>query len=100
MSLAIVFKGADGIVLAADSRVTLTNQQKQGNATIISTSTFDNATKLFGVNGNTNVGVVTWGLGGINPREPRTVHSLMPEFESPSNEHATVESVAQKLRKL
>ena len=47
MSLAIVFKGPEGIVLAADSRVTLSTEQTdaQGNKTILP-ATYDNATKL------------------------------------------------------
>jgi hypothetical protein len=78
MSLAIVFKGPEGIVLAADSRVTLQAQQPGGQT--ISAS-FDNATKLLGINGQGRVGVVTYGLGAIGTRAPRTPHSYLPEFE-------------------
>ena len=79
MSLAIAFKGPEGIVLAADSRVTL-NAQLPPN--VILPSTFDNATKLLKVTGQDFVGVVTYGLGAIGEREPRTAHSFMPEFEA------------------
>ncbi len=46
MSLGIAFKGPEGIVLAADSRVTLTTQMTNGKQTQIIASTFDNGTKL------------------------------------------------------
>ena len=97
MSLAVVFKGADGIVLAADSRVTLPGMTKQGRQTLIYASTFDNTTKLFSVKNSPHVGVVTWGLGGIGEQEPRTVYSLMPEFEDRLDGYVPVENVAQEL---
>lgn len=80
MSLGIVFKGPEGIVLAADSRVTLT-AQVEGQGLVIP-ATFDNATKLLRVRGQDFVGAVTYGLGAIGTREPRTAHSYLPEFEA------------------
>ncbi len=79
MSLGIAFKGPEGIVLAADSRVTLTAQVPQQN--MLLPSTFDNATKLLHVASQPFVGVVTYGLGALGQRQPRTAHSFMPEFE-------------------
>jgi len=82
MSLAIVFKGTEGIVLAADSRVTLTAQlQPQPGQTLLLPSTFDNATKLLKVAGQDYVGAVCYGLAAIGVRSPRTIHSYLPEFE-------------------
>lgn len=48
MCLGIVFKGPEGIVLAADSRVTLMAQVPGGP---VVPATFDNTTKLLRVNG-------------------------------------------------
>lgn len=79
MSLGIVFKGPEGVVLAADSRVTL-NSRLQGQSVTIP-AYFDNATKLLEVAGQHFVGVVTYGLGAIGEQEPRTAYSFMPEFE-------------------
>jgi hypothetical protein len=79
MSLGIVFKGPEGIVLAADSRVTLMAQVPNGP---LLPATFDNTTKLLRVDGQDFVGVVTYGLGSIGSREPRTAHSYIPEFEA------------------
>lgn len=79
MSLGIVFKGPEGIVLAADSRVTLMHQLVGGP---LLPATFDNTTKLLRINGQDYVGAVTYGLGAIGERNPRTAHSYIPEFEA------------------
>jgi hypothetical protein len=81
MSLGIAFKGPEGIVLAADSRVTLTAEMQRGQEKMLLPSTFDNATKLLRVTGQDYVGVVTYGTGAIGQQEPRTAHSFLPEFE-------------------
>ena len=83
MSLAIVFKGTEGIVLAVDSRVTLTAtaQSLPGIPTTLVHSTFDNATKLLRLDSQEYVGAVTYGIGAIGQKSPRTAHSFMPEFE-------------------
>ena len=78
MSLVIAFKGPEGIVLAADSRVSLTAEMAGGQQV---TATYDNATKLFGVASQTHVGVVTYGVGAFGARAPRTVNSFLPELE-------------------
>ena len=86
MSLAIVFKGTDGIVMAADSRITMTSSHKVGDVEREVFSTYDNTTKLFGLNhdrkyGSVVAGVVTYGLGAIGLEKPRTVFSYVSEFE-------------------
>jgi hypothetical protein len=86
VSLGILIKGSEGVVLAADSRVTLFNQipnpQVQGQIIVLPAS-FDNATKLLKVTGQDYVGAVTYGLGAfITPAGPRTMHSFIPEFEA------------------
>ena len=83
MSLGIAFKGPEGIVLAADSRVTLNNAFTQPNGnTMVVASTFDNATKLLKVKGQDYVGAITYGVGAIGQQAPRTAHSFIPEFEA------------------
>lgn len=86
MSLGVAFKGPEGIVLAADSRVTLTAQLKNpaakpGAPQLLLPSTYDNATKLLRVRGQDHVGAVTYGAGAIGQQEPRTAHSYVPELE-------------------
>lgn len=81
MSLGIVLKGSEGVVLAADSRVTLFSQiVVPGKPPILLPASFDNATKILRVEGVDSVGVVTYGQGAIGAAQPRTAHSYMPEF--------------------
>jgi hypothetical protein len=93
LSLGIAFKGAEGIVLAADSRVTLTammqigpqaagQPQAPGPQAMAIPATFDNATKLLRVDGQKYVGAVTYGQGALGTQQPRTAHSFVPEFET------------------
>jgi hypothetical protein len=83
MSLGIAFKGPEGIVLAADSRVTLMAQMQQPNlpTPMLLPASYDNATKLLRIKGQDYVGAVTYGAGVIGRTEPRTAHSFIPEFE-------------------
>jgi hypothetical protein len=76
MSLGVVIKGTEGIVLAADSRVTLEAKKPDGPVIPVN---FDNATKLLTFSPPHNfVGAVTYGVAVIGQR---TAHSLLPEFE-------------------
>jgi len=82
LSVGIAFKGPEGIVLAADSRVTITAQRPgPGNSTLLLPVTYDTATKLLKVAGQNYVAAVTFGLGALGGTEPRTAHSYLPEFE-------------------
>jgi hypothetical protein len=77
VTLAIVFKGPEGLALAADSRVTLRAQLPSGETHY---SHFDNATKLLSFQGQPHVGAVIYGSAAIGS-PPRTVHGFVPEFE-------------------
>jgi len=81
MSLGVVIKAPEGLVLGADSRVTLQAGLPggpPGGPTIL--VNFDNATKLLIFSKpNTAVGAVTYGLAAIGLR---TAHSYVPEFEA------------------
>lgn len=86
MSLGIAFKGPEGIVLAADSRVTLNMVKVQPNGQqLVLPATFDNATKLLRVKGQDFAGAVTYGVGAIGQQSPRTAHSFLPELEAKIN---------------
>lgn len=76
MSLSVVIKGPEGVVLAADSRVTLTVQRPDGGSLPVN---FDNATKLLTFSEPHNyVGAVTYGAAVIGLR---TAQSFLPELE-------------------
>ena len=84
MSLGFAFKGPEGIVLAVDSRVTLMVQENPpilGAPPVLVPSTFDNAAKLLEVKNQKYVGAVTYGLGALGQKQPRTASSFLPEFE-------------------
>ena len=92
MSLGIVLKGPEGIVLAADSRATL--EARQGNSPPRSVH-FDNATKILSFKEYPHVGAVTYGGAVIGQRTP---HSYVPEFENELKEdRLSVQQFAQKL---
>ena len=109
MSLGIIFKGPEGLVLAADSRVTLTAQLRPQGVPpgqpipppMLLPATFDNATKLLKVKGQEYIGAVTYGAGAIGQAEPRTAHSFLPEFEAQLRDEnpgrMSVEEFAKKL---
>lgn len=77
MSLGVVVKGPEGVVLAADTRITLNAQSANMPSRII--VNYDNATKLLSFGApHSRVGVVTYGVATIGRR---TAHSFIPEFE-------------------
>lgn len=95
MSLGIVVKGPEGLVLAAESRITLGAQIGSQQLPVY----FDNATKLLSFSPpNTTVGVVTYGQAVIGQQNPRTAASFIPEFEaSLPKERLTVLAFAEKI---
>lgn len=76
MSLGVVIKGPEGVVLASDSRVTLEAQKEGGPVIHVN---FDNATKLLSFSEPHNyVGCITYGTAVLGLR---TAHSYVSEFE-------------------
>lgn len=77
MSLGIVIKAPEGLVLAAESRLTIGADPPHGRSIHVS---FDNASKVFsfGWGDNVYIGAVTYGLAAIGGRSPA---SWMSEFE-------------------
>jgi len=76
MSLGVAILGPEGVVLAADSRITLTAERPGAPPLPVN---FDSATKLLSFSKPHNyVGAVTYGAAVINLR---SAHSLVPEFE-------------------
>jgi 20S proteasome alpha/beta subunit len=97
MSLGIIIKAPEGIVLAAESRVTLSTPT--GNGTEMLHVNFDNATKLLTFSKpNDGIGVVTYGQAAI---QFRTAQTYIPEFEAvlknEGNQKLTVLAFAQRL---
>lgn len=95
MSLGVAIKGPEGIVLAAESRLTVTGQIS-GQSGMTVQASYDHATKLFSFAGPHHyVGVVTYGLGTIGSR---SASSFIPEFENSLDTiRLTVEDYAKKM---
>ena len=84
MSLGVAIKGPEGIVLTADSRITLEAQREGGLPLPVN---FDNATKLLSFSKPHNfVGAVTYGAAVIGSR---TAHSFLP-IPQPIFEHCAI----------
>jgi hypothetical protein len=94
MSLGIVINGPEGVVLAAESRVTLQAAEASGEQVHVN---YDNATKLLSFNQpHSFFGVVTYGLTAIGLR---TAYSYLPEFEAKLGEtRLSVDEYATRLR--
>lgn len=93
MSLGIIIKGPEGIVLAADSRVTLSTQMPDGMLHV----NYDNATKLLSFSQQNYVGAVTYGQAAIGLR---TANSFLPEFESTIGDtRLSVQEFSERLSK-
>lgn len=94
MSLGIVIRAPEGLVLAAESRVTLTVSPPPPEPPIH--VNYDNATKLLNfTNPHNYVGAVTYGVAAIGLR---TAHSFIPEFESTlPDERLSIEEFAKRL---
>ncbi len=100
MSLGIAFKVPEGIVLAADSRVTLFGQTSVRDQPLLIPAKFDHATKLLRIKTDAHqfVGAITFGAGAIGQRQPRTANSFLPEFERVvGQERLSVDEFARRL---
>lgn len=80
MSVVIVVKVSEGLVLAADSAATLTGKVKQPDGEVQEgvLQTFYNAKKLMQVGQDFPIGVLTWGNAYIGSR---TIESLVRQWE-------------------
>jgi hypothetical protein len=80
MSVVIVVKVSEGLVLAADSAATLTGRVDGPDGVIGEgvLQTFYNAKKLLQIGNDLPIGVLTWGQAFIGPR---TIESLIREWE-------------------
>ena len=63
MTIALVIKVADGIVIAADSATTLAQMSPDGQPVVA--NIYNNANKVFNLHKALPIGAMTWGLGNI-----------------------------------
>jgi hypothetical protein len=95
VTLTVVVKGPEGLVLAAESRLTLTVPR----AAEVARVTYDNAHKLLAfAPPHNHVAAVTYGRGTVDGI--RTASSLLPEFESSlPAERVPVMAIAEALQR-
>ncbi len=70
MTIALVLKVYDGLVLASDSATTLT--MSQGGQSAVA-NIYNNANKVFNLYKGLPIGAMTWGLGSIGPASIATL---------------------------
>lgn len=103
MTIAVIIKVNDGVVLASDSATTMGRRGKDGTTVI--TNIYENANKIFNLLKGSPIGAITWGSGSIGNA---SISTLAKDFRKkitydndwkidPNN--YTIETVAKKLRK-
>lgn len=65
MTIALIVKVNDGVVLAADSATTMMSSVPDGASQVL--NIYNNANKLFNLHKGLPIGAMTWGLGNIGP---------------------------------
>jgi hypothetical protein len=108
VTIAISLKVNDGVVLAADSASTLTQQTPDGSVAVL--NVYDNANKIVNLFKGLPLGVLTWGAGAIGPASMTTIFKdLRAMFNGQSQapdgsswlldvDSYTVQSVAERVR--
>jgi hypothetical protein len=94
MTLVVAFKGSEGIVLAADSRLTVFTKDDKAP-----TLPLDHAAKLFYLREQSHIGILTAGNGSIGD-DPRSIAGYLPELEEKlpdafRGQRSTVEEIAR-----
>jgi hypothetical protein len=81
MTIALLIKVNDGLVLASDSATTLTMTHPDGSQSV--GNIYNNANKVFNLHKGLPVGGMTWGLGNVGPSSIATLaKDLRKRFES------------------
>ena len=71
VTIALVIKVSDGLVLASDSATTLGQAHPDGTVDVA--NIYNNANKVFNLHKGLPVGAMTWGLGNIGPSSIATL---------------------------
>lgn len=80
VTVALVVKVHDGIVLAADSATTLVSTMPDGSTEMY--NIYNNANKLFNLHKSLPIGALTWGAGNIGPASISTLaKDLRAQFD-------------------
>lgn len=106
VTIALVIKVNDGLVLASDSATTLAQMHADGRVDVA--NIYNNANKVFNLHKRLPVGAMTWGLGNIGPASIATLaKDLRRKFHGEDRNHVdwavtvneyTIEDLATKAR--
>lgn len=106
VTIALVIKVSDGLVLASDSATTLGQALSDGSVNVA--NIYNNANKVFNLHKGLPIGAMTWGLGNIGPSSIATLaKDLRHRFHGDDRAHAnwkvdgdsyTIEALAGKAR--
>ncbi|GAB6939540.1 hypothetical protein ACQP60_08635 [Isoptericola variabilis] len=106
MTIALVIKVNDGVVLAADSATTMGSVGPDGSLQVM--NIYNNANKVFNLHKGLPIGAMTWGLGNVGPASIATLakdvrrafhgeSSKRPEWRIDPSDY-TIEHVADRVR--
>jgi hypothetical protein len=97
VTIALLIKVHDGVVLAADSATTLTAAQPDGSTAIV--NIYNNANKVFNLHKKLPVGAMTWGLGNIGPASISTLSKdLRAKFHGVNADPWTLDEEAYEIQ--
>lgn len=86
MTIALLIKVNDGLVLASDSATTLLMTGPDGTDAV--GNTYNNANKVFNLHKGLPIGAMTWGLGNIGPASIATLaKDLRRRFQGEDAQH-------------
>jgi hypothetical protein len=97
MTIAIIMKVNDGLILATDSASTIVGTDESGNRSAV--HVYFNANKLFNLKKGYPVGCMTWGNGSIGDSSVATLVKDFREKYNPENNAIDVSSITQSFKK-
>jgi hypothetical protein len=93
VTIALLIKVHDGVVLAADSATTFAAGQPDGSTAIV--NIYNNANKVFNLHKKLPIGAMTWGLGNIGPASISTLSKdLRAKFHGVNSDPWTLDPTA------
>jgi hypothetical protein len=98
MTLAVSIKVNDGVVLAADSATTITQNNPNGSQFL---NVYDNANKIFHLHKKLPIGIITWGNGGLGIS---SIGTLIKDFRkilmdgAIDIENYTIEDISERFK--
>lgn len=93
VTIALLIKVHDGVVLAADSASTLTATNPDGSTSIM--NIYNNANKVFNLHKGLPIGAMTWGLGNIGPASISTLSKdLRAKFQGANSDPWAIDATS------